>query len=657
MSAETPSEIIDKENPTFDLSSVPASERDAAWYKYYYRGDDVPQLTFRAVAMGACIGMAMAFSNLYTTLKIGWTFGVAITACVLSYSIWNVFMALGLSKTKMTILENNCMQSTASAAGYGTVGTIATAVGAHLMIFGDAHRLGVLPVTLWVLFVACLGTFLAIPMKRQMINVEQLPFPSGIAAAETLRSLYAHGTEAIKKAHALLWAMGGAGVVGILRAVPMWAELKPKLAGLQTFNKIFGIPDSLPFSWLKIGVKSKGVVLTGTQMNIAFEPSTLLIGAGMIVGLRVSASMLLGACLCYFVMAPYALSLPDWVQQGKHFMGHIEVAVAADQTIAAVKVGRWSLWFGTSLMVMSGLTSFAMSWRSVLRALRGVGSKTESTAQSDALASIEVPTSWMVMGLIPTAIGLVTVSAISFQMNPLLGIVSVAMSFVIALVASRATGETDTTPIGAMGKITQFAYALMARGNVTANLMSAGITAGAAGSTADLLTDLKSGYLLGANPRKQFLAQFIGIFFGTISVIPAWYLLVPNKAALEAFNPPATNMWRAVAEALSHGVHTIPESARYCIAIGGLVGLTLPLIEKAVPENVRKWLPSSMGLGLAFVMPFQNSFSFFIGAVISEIWLRLKRENGEKYIIPIASGVVAGESLAAAAGAIIANFL
>ena len=188
--------VPDSEQPAFeppeglpDLATFPPAEREAAWRKYYYQGKDVPQLTSRAVMMGGLIGMLMAFSNLYTTLKLGWAFGVAITASVLSYSIWSSFMSLGLVKNRMTMLENNCMASTASAAGYSTGGTLATAAGAMLLITGDNERLGWVATTGWVFFVALLGVFLAIPMKRQMINVDQLPFPSGIAAAATLRSL------------------------------------------------------------------------------------------------------------------------------------------------------------------------------------------------------------------------------------------------------------------------------------------------------------------------------------------------------------------------------------------------------------------------------------------------------------------------------------
>mgnify|MGYP003349574620 CR=1 FL=1 len=81
------------------------------------------------------IGGVMSISNLYVGLKTGWAVGVAITACILSYAIWTCFYALGLARTSMTILENNCMQSTASAAGSSTGSTLATAIGALITGF------------------------------------------------------------------------------------------------------------------------------------------------------------------------------------------------------------------------------------------------------------------------------------------------------------------------------------------------------------------------------------------------------------------------------------------------------------------------------------------------------------------------------------------
>jgi uncharacterized oligopeptide transporter (OPT) family protein len=379
-----------------------------------------------------------------------------------------------------------------------------------------------------------------------------------------------------------------------------------------------------------------------------FDLSAMMISAGMLMGLRASASMLLAAGINYLVIAPYVMGLPDHVLGTKTFLGQIEVILGEGGVVEHAKVRHWSLWGGTAILVTSGLTSFALSWRTIAKALSGVKNVGSASSQSD---EIEVPLSWMVMGMVPITLGLVLLCYLAMGIAPWLGLLSVVLSFFLALVACRATGETDTTPVGALGKITQLTYAILAPANKTINLMTAGITAGAAGSSADLLTDLKSGYVLGANPRKQFLAQFYGVFFGTVAVVPAWYLLVPNQAALEKFNPPATSMWYAVAEALAKGIDTIPYTAQVAIVVGGLLGIVTTLTENFVP-NAKKYLPSTVGIGLGLVVDFPNSLSFFVGAVIAELWTRANKVSGEKYIIPLASGIVAGESLLSAGEAI-----
>ena len=142
------------------------------------------------------------------------------------------------------------------------------------------------------------------------------------------------------------------------------------------------------------------------------------------------------------------------------------------------------------------------------------------------------------------------------------------------------TGETDTTPIGAMGKVTQLIFGILSPGNMNINLMSANITAGAATSSADLLTDLKSGYLLGANPRKQFIAQFAGIFMGTVVTVLCFGIMVPDASVLgsDRFPAPAAQTWRAVAMALSNGLESLGPVKIWSIVLGGLVGIILPLL-------------------------------------------------------------------------------
>ena len=650
-------QTVSAEHPELPPEFVPLpddaspQEKDRHWYETCYMGDRMPQLTFRAVAMGAVLGMLMSISNLYTTLKVGWSFGVAITSCVLSFVIWNTIRGILAGRlTNMSVLENNCMQSTASAAGYSTGATIATAFGA-LLILDPTHRHQ--PwwvVTAFTVSTGALGVWLAIPMKRQMINQEQLPFPSGIAAATTLRSLYSRGGDALKKAYALVGGLAFGTLVGVLNtAEDQFVALGRFFTFMRT--KLFEVhlPEQVPANGFAL--------LAGKPMvGVGFEPSVLLISAGMIVGLRVSLSMLASASLLYFVIAPWLQGI-DAANAG--VAGYVNSIPTAGGG-ALFHPRNWALWGGTSIMVFASLAALGLQWKTIARSFtllrKGPVAGTEHSDIDARMAAIEVPNSWFIAGLIPITIAIVLVLMVAFHIHWWAGLIAVAMSFVLSMVACRATGETDTTPIGAMGKVMQLLFAAISPGNVTHNLMSAGAGANSASSSADLLTDLKSGYLLGANPRKQFIAQAIGIFFGTIAVVPAWYLMIPNAEALEKYPLPATQTWVAVARVLANGIESLPMSARYAILIGALLGILLPVLEKTFPKS-KKFLPSTMGLGLGWIVFFSNALAFTIGASIAWGWAKWKPENQERYNIPIASGLVAGESLIKALLAMLATAL
>ena len=631
-------------------------QKDAHWFKHVYQGDRMPQLTFRAVLTGGILGMGLAASNLYTTLNIGWAFGVAITASVISFVFWSVITPI-VGCRKMTILETNCMASTASAAGYSTGSTIATMFGALVLLYlppaGEtADQLktwNIHPAWLvasFTLLTGLMGVFLAIPMKRQMINHEQLAFPSGIAAAETLKSLYSESKEATRKAYVLLVGLGIGAVVAVLRAGQGtfkfldWFYEKTRLM----------IPEHMPHAGF--------TQINGKQVyGYSVDTSVLLVAAGMIVGLRVSLSMLLGSVILYFWLGPMLVA-QDIAMAGT------EKYVQSIDTVAGGTVyhfPRWGLWGGTALLVMSSLTALAFQWKTIVRAFARVGDKSAGAGGVDGvsaadMARVEVPFIWMVIGMLPITIGMLIIQVIAFDIAWWAGLIAVGMSFVLSLVASRATGETDTTPIGAMGKVMQLIFALIKPGQVVPNLASAGIAANSASSSADLLTDLKSGYLLGANPRRQFLAQFFGVFFGTLAIVPIWYLMVPTKAKLESLPAPATQTWAKVAEVLTKGLDFLPQSAKIAILVGAAVGVLLPLIERfVVPAKYRKYMPSATGLGLSFMLPFYNSLAFTIGAVIAWIWSLIEKNSSKLYCVPLASGLVAGESLIAAFIAMLAT--
>ena len=130
----------EQEQPLHSLTDI-GQMSEEEWLSKVYQGHKMPQLTWRAVLMGAVLGSLMSISNLYTSIKLGWAFGVAITACVLSFVIWNAFRTLIPKLPAMSILENNCMQSTASAAGYstGSIFTVDGGLGAQQMAVSNPH--------------------------------------------------------------------------------------------------------------------------------------------------------------------------------------------------------------------------------------------------------------------------------------------------------------------------------------------------------------------------------------------------------------------------------------------------------------------------------------------------------------------------------------
>lgn len=612
MSERAPDASVTRAVPVDGFKGTP-EEIEAQWFQQAYRGrgDSMLQLTWRAILMGSALGCVLALTNLYIGLKAGWAFGVAITACIMSFAIWSSLFKIGLVRTPMTILENNCMQSTASSAGYSTGGTLVSAFSAYMLL---NNQLLPLPEMLaWVFLLAVLGVTMAIPMKRQMVNIEQLAFPSGLAAAETLRALYATGATGARSAMAL-------GISGLLAAVvQFWKD------GMHFIGEAAA---ALGLNTLLHHATTALIGSAWVGRTVVFVIDPIFLAAGAITGLRVCASMMIGSILCWCVFVP--IFQANGTIQGDGFRNIVQ----------------WTLWGGTSCMVTSGLLMFFLQWKSALRAFSGLAAFFGAPRKPSPMDEIETPGSWFVLGQLAALVGISYLAHSSFGMPYWQSVVAVLLSFALALVACRVTGETDTTPVGAMGKITQLTYGVLSPGNVNVNLMAANITAGAAGSSADLLNDLKSGYLLGANPRKQFIAQFAGIFAGTLVSVLGFKLLVPDASHLgtEQFPAPSAQTWRAVAEALSQGLSTMHEVKVQCIIYGGLVGIILPILTLLFPKYA-SFIPSAAGLGLSWTFTFENALNFFVGAVIGYLFLKLNAKKSEEYTFPVASGVIAGGGL------------
>lgn len=613
------------ETPPHEPSEAPpgatataAQDPERYWLENVYQGG-ARQLTPRAVVAGMLIGMVMCLSNLYVILKTGWSMGVTVTACILAFTFFNVMRELRLFKQEFSPLENNAMGSVASAAGYMTGGGNMAAVPALLLLTGTLPGTGWL--VLWLAVVAALGVCAAIPIKRQLINIEALPFPTGTATAETIKALHGHGAVARLKARLL----GGAGLIGGVIALLREAKSAWLDTHAPAFLRLPLLPTKVSVPFLTIRGRPAG------DWGLSLDLSLLLIGGGMLMSWKTGWSMLLGAVLTYGFLAP------AMVDQG--FIA----------TVTYKAINTWMLWTGAALLVSSGVLSFAFQWRSVARsfkALSGVFGK-KVDAPVDPLAGIECPPTWFPIGfaiLGPVAVALM---AYLFQIPVWAGVIALPLAVVMGVIASRVTGETDTTPTKALGPVTQLIYGGLVPGNMTANVMSANATGGVGLHSADLLTDLKSGWLLGANPRQQFIGQLFGVVAGAAIVVPVFNLLVPEAKVLgtEEFPAPGVLVWAGVSQMLAVGLEALHPSARVGALCGGTLGILLVLLERWAPKAARPYIPSAAGFGLAIVIPGSSSISFCIGAGIAELMRRRRPKLAETAVTPVGSGFLAGESL------------
>ena len=586
----------------------------------------VPALTFRSVFTGMLFGGLLSLCNIYLGLKIGWGMNMSIAAALLGFGFWQASTRL-FSLRRFGVLENNINQTAASSAASISSAGLVAPVPALTMLTG--RTFGWAELSLWVLSVALVGVVVAIGLRRQMLVTDKLTFPGGVATGQTLKEIYAKGSEAVVRLRMLLAGMV-IGAVGKLAEITQeWVKKVPLPGGLST--KAGGTLAEQGYG-----------KLTAYNLGFALDPSVMMIAVGAIIGLRATASMMLGAVIAWLVVAPEVLELgwvspPPLEKAGGVWFG---------------PVVKWMLWPGVAMMVTASLTSFAFSWRSVVAAFTGSG---DDGADADPGRDHDVPKKLWLASVLAVGAFSVVLQVMLFDIPALLAAAGVALTFALAIVAGRVAGETGVTPVGAMGKVTQLTFGAINPGNAVSNLMAANVTGGAASQCGDLLNDLKSGAMLGAAPRHQAVAQAFGVLSGALCGSAAYLVLIPdpkNMLLTEEWAAPAVAQWKAVAEVFAEGIEAMPEGAMAALVVGGVVGIVLAILEKTLPKAVSRWLPSPVSVGLAFAIPAYYAISFFVGAVLMAISQRFAKSWTARFAIVLAAGIIAGESLAGVGDAV-----
>ena len=561
-------------------------------------------MTIRALLSGMLIGALLTPSNIYSGLKIGWSFNISIIALLIVTGFWTLLARLQIS-SRLAAGEANITQTAASSSANIISGGLVAPIPALAMLSGGNLPLSQLVV--WVFSVSLLGIWVAWYLRASLILRSELPFPTGRATAETLMEIFEQGREATLKLRVLLSATLLAGVV-------KWFD-----------TGLFALPrPSLGFVLPATGKLTGFGGLSATNLTFTLDPSLLLAGFGAIIGFRNGVSLLLGGIISWGLLGPWGLS-QGFVAAGTDDLGQSWFSTMIE----------WLLWPGVALMASSALTRF------VLQALANRRSASRITDHSghDGATGIRL------LGLSFSAALVVWAQVAIFDIDWFFATLAVPIAFLLAIVASRVVGETGIPPIGAIGKVSQLGTGIFAPGETTTNLIGANVAGGAAGQSADLLNDLKVGQMIGAPPQWQVVAQFFGILTGSVVGSIVYLQLIPDPAAMlitEEWPAPAVATWKVVAETLGTGFGSIPGSALWAVSIAGAGGMLGAWLQH---RHAPGWLPNMPAVGLAMVIPASISITMFFGSLIGKLLERYQPGIAQRFLIAAASGLIAGESM------------
>lgn len=552
------------------------------------------ELTARALATGCLIGSVLTVSNLYMGLKTGlWESG-SLMAAVLGFS---GLAAMGRRWGRAPgPLETNLTQSTASATGAipAAAGLLGTVPALTLM----STSVPAWAVGLWGAALGVLGVMASHLLRRRLIVDEALAFPTGAATAEVIAAM--HKEEAAQppgRAKALL----GAGLFSmaltwardVLQWVPGVTALPGRLAGLPPVSFTWG------FGW-----------------------TPLALGIGMLAGLPMGLSMLLGAVLAWGVLG-------SWVVDAGVVSAELVVKKGGYEALSG-----WLVWPGVGLMVGGALVSLAAQARSLLgavRDLRAAGSGAGGASR------------WQLGAVLGAGAVVLALGVGVFGLSVLQTGVMLALVVPLCAVCARGAGQMDVAPIGPMGQAAQLVSGTLFPGPGAVNVAAGGVVAGAVAHTGVSLWSLKAGHLLGASPQRQLLAQLVGVFVGSAVAVPAYLVLVQaHGLASEALPVPTALLFRSLAELATRGFSGLPPYALPAAGGGFGLGVVLALASRG---RLERWLPSPVAMGIGFILPAYVAVTIAVGGLVATVARRVRPQWTEQYLPAVGAGTITGESL------------
>ena len=556
-----------------------------------------PELTPHAVIVGYILGVILAVSIGYASLKLGFSIEGSELAAILGFGILR-----GLLRRR-SIIENNVAQTIASAVNGASSGMMFSVPAIFILGYGTDFNPYVL--TFGAIAGAFLGIAFIIPLRKQMIDFERLTYPGGVAVASILKSPGA----GIYKAQLLLGAMLISGLVH-------FSTIYYDLHDWHLFAQL-NLPDYLNGSWYL---------------------SLMTVGVAFIAG-RGGLAFIVGGFVCYWFIAPM-LDVTGMFPKDE------AGAFITDPNQLRLMLFRPT---GIGMLIGGAIVGVLFAFPLIKSAVKSMQSsaKTQSAMSRD-----EMPIKLLYVGIAGAAILLTIMAIISTQevgivRGLMMGVLGTLWIWMAGIILSEAIGRTNWSPLSGMTLIAVTLLIMITQTfggmNDTAAIVAA-VTVGAATCVAmsqatDLMLDLKTGYLVGATPRKQQMGQFIGAWLGPIVVIILIFTL--HKAfglGSDEFPAPQGQALASMVQGITGG--DVP-TEKYIA--GALLGGLLSLLQTGLGITV----------GLGFYLPFNIVLTYAVGTLIREITDRTKGKNWSENIgIPIAAGLIVGEALVGVGNAV-----
>ncbi len=462
--------------------------RPGETYEPYVPATESPaEFTFKAILAGILFGIAFGAANAYLGLRVGLTISTSIPVAVMTVAAFKLLEAGGV---RSSILEANTAQTVGSASSSVASGVIFTLPA--LFLWGLEPRL--LQMTLLAMCGGLLGVLFMVPLRRFLIEREhgRLPYPEGTACAEVLVASEAGGSRARN-------VFFGLGIGAAFKAAVGWARV---------------VPDDVHF---KVPLLKKG--------QLGFEISAALLGVGYILGPRIAAVMVGGGLLSWLVLIP-AIAIWGESLQAPFYPETIELIRDMEPSRLWTRYIRY---IGAGAVATAGLITLIRSLPTMIESFR-VGTKQLRARLGDADSTVvrtarDLPLPWIGAGVALLALILAGAPA-AFATLPGPAARAVAATLVIiaafffVTVSSRIVGLVGVTsnPTSGMTIATLLAtsgvFLLMdwtdAAGKAGALTVGC-VVAIAASIAGDTSQDLKTGFLLGATPRRQQMGELIGV--------------------------------------------------------------------------------------------------------------------------------------------------